>query len=62
MIQGGYKVILILQIKRKMAAENKQTGAFFFSFFCIKPSLHLPSFKVLGLQMPEFGISVNMYQ
>ena len=42
--------------KKKMAATKKKCSFFFFFFFffcvfCIELSLHLPSFKVRGLQM-----------
>ena len=47
MTQGGYQVIIILPIKRKMTAANKE---------CFLRCLYLtesspPSFKVRGLQM-----------
>ena len=40
-----------------MAAAKKQ----WFRAFCIELSLHLPSFKVRGLQL-TIDISVNTYQ
>ena len=38
MTQGGYQVIIILPIKSKMAAAEKQS---FFCDFCTELSLHL---------------------
>ena len=48
MTQGGYQIIKILPIKRKMGTAKKQC---FLRFTCMELSLHLPSFKVPGLQM-----------
>ena len=47
MTQGGYQVIIILPIKRKMAAANKQC----FLRFPYLTESSPPSFKVRGLQM-----------
>ena len=47
MTQGGYQVIIILQIKSKMAAPKKQC---FLRFLYLTKSSP-PSFKVQGLQM-----------
>ena len=47
MTQGGYQVIIILPIKSKIAASE----TVLFCILCIEFSLHLPSFKVRGLQM-----------
>ena len=48
MTQGGHQGIIILPIKNKMAVTKKQCH---FCIFCIEPSLHLPSFKVWGVQV-----------
>ena len=47
MTQGDYQVIIILPIKRKMAAARKQCFLRFLYFTESSP----PSFKVRGLQM-----------
>ena len=47
MTQGGYQVIIILQIKSKMAAARKR---YFLRFLYFTESSS-PSFKVRGLQM-----------
>ena len=47
MTRGGYQVIIILQIKSKMAAARKQCFLRFLYFTESSP----PSFKVQGLQM-----------
>ena len=47
MTQGGYQVIIILTIKSKMAAANKQCFLRFLYWNESSP----PSFKVRGLQM-----------
>ena len=47
MTQGGYQVIIILQIKGKMAAVRKRCFLRFLYFTESSP----PSFKVRGLQM-----------
>ena len=47
MTQGGYQVIIILPIKSKMVAANKQC---FLRFMYLTESSS-PSFKVGGLQM-----------
>ena len=54
MTQGGYQVIIILPIKSKMAAANKQ-GFLRFLYWTQSSS---PSFNARGLQ---FGFSVNTY-
>ena len=53
MTQGGYRVIIILPIKSKMAAAKKQCFLRFLYFTESSP----PSFRVRGLQNDyEFGI------
>ena len=47
MTQGGYQVIIILQIKSEMAAARKRC---FLRFLYFTESLP-PSFKVRGLEM-----------
>ena len=47
MTQGGYKIMIILPMKSKMAAANKQCFLRFLYFTESSP----PSFKVRGLQM-----------
>ena len=47
MTQGGYQVIIILQIKSKMGASKKRCFLRFLYFTESSP----PSFKVRGLQM-----------
>ena len=58
MTQGCYEVIIILPIKSKMAAAKKQC----FLRFLYSTESSLPSFKVRGLPMTAFGISVSTYQ
>ena len=58
MTQGGYQVITILLIKSKMAAAKKRC---FLRFLYLNESSP-PPFKLRGLQMTEFFISVSIYQ